>query len=441
MAIKSHKKIWYPLLLAACGLSIPVFSYAQLAAAEITYLETLYQQLHQEPELSFEEEQTSKKMAYELRSIGFQVTENVGQWGVVGVFENGAGPTLLIRADMDALPVKENTGLPYASTRFAQTKGGDRVGVMHACGHDLHMTVWTGTARQLVSQKEQWTGTLLFVAQPAEEVGKGARAMLADGLFERFPLPDFGLALHANHFLRAGSIGYTKGYSLANVDMVDITIFGEGGHGAAPHQTIDPVVLSAKIVLALQTIVSRELSPMEPAVLTIGAINGGSKGNVIPSEVSLALTLRSYDANIRQQMIEKIQRICKYEALASGVSASRLPKVVVRDERATAVFNDEHITESALVGIRAAIGDSNVIRVPAVMIGEDFSEYGQTTAAVPLFLFWLGTISEKRLEHHQNTKTPLPTLHSDAYFPDLHPTIATGVMALSAAALQLLQNK
>ncbi len=311
--------------IALCLLPFLVFSQKDIPAdlkagidSDFPYLHDLYLHCHANPELSFHEYNTSARMAGELRKAGFEVTEKVGGNGVVGVLKNGEGPTILVRADMDALPIAEETGLPYASAVKATDESGNTVGVMHACGHDVHMTVWTGTARAMASQRATWKGTLVFIAQPAEESSGGAKAMLKEGLYERFPRPDYALALHVNANLPAGQVGICPGYSMANVDMVNITVYGKGGHGAMPHQTIDPVVLSARIILALQTIVSRELPPSEPAVLTVGAIHGGAKGNVIPEEVKMELTLRSYSDEVREAMIEKITRICNGEAMSAG---------------------------------------------------------------------------------------------------------------------------
>ena len=304
-------------------------SYEALKAAvqkDYAYLESLYKHCHRNPELSFYEKETAARMAAELRQIGFEVTEGVGGYGVVGVLRNGEGPTVLVRADMDALPIEEATGLPYASEVTTKDEAGMEVGVMHACGHDVHMTVWTGTARQLAERKDEWSGTLLFIGQPAEERAGGAKAMLNDGLYERFPVPDHALALHVSANLEAGTVGYCPEYALANVDMMDITVYGRGGHGAYPHTTIDPVTLASRMVVALQTVVSREISPLEPAVVTVGAIHGGTKGNVIPDQVELQLTLRSYTDEVRQAVIDKIKRICNGVAMSAGLPEDTIPQ-------------------------------------------------------------------------------------------------------------------
>ena len=305
---------------------------AQQINTDLAYLKDLYLYCHQHPELSFQEFESAKRMAAELRKIGFEVTEKVGGNGIVGVYKNGEGPTVLVRADMDALPLAEETGLPYASKVTTTDAAGNTVGVMHACGHDMHMTVWVGTARTLVNMKDRWKGTLVFVGQPAEERSGGSKQMLADGLYERFPRPDYALALHVSATLPVGAIGYSSGYALANVDMLDLTVYGEGGHGAYPHTAKDPVVLAARLILDLQTIVSREISPLEPAVVTVGSIHGGTKGNIIPDEVKLEITLRSYTDEVREALIEKIRRISKGLAISAGLPEDKYPKIVVRDE-------------------------------------------------------------------------------------------------------------
>lgn len=405
------------------------------------YLDALYKHLHAHPELSFHEVETARRMAAELRRAGFELTEGVGGHGVVGILKNGAGPTLLIRADMDALPVVEESGLPYSSAATTTDEQGNTVGIMHACGHDLHMAVWVGTARRLAALKGQWSGTLLFIAQPAEERGSGARAMLDDGLYGRFPLPDFGLALHASPTLPAGKIGICTGYSMANVDMMDITVYGEGGHGAYPHTAKDPVVLAARIIMALQTIVSREISPLEPAVVTVGSIHGGSKGNVIPGEVKMELTMRSYSDEVRQAIIDKIGRICRGEAIAAGLPEEKFPKLALRPEFTPAVFNDPTLAARLQPAFAQALGPDNVETVPPGMAGEDFSRYGRTEHRIPILLFWLGAVNPVLYETAQKGETSLPALHSSRFAPLPEPSIKTGVLAMAAAALNLLGKK
>jgi amidohydrolase len=316
------------------ALSERVAAINKLVTGDYDRLDKLYKHLHSHPELSLQEEQTAARLTSELKELGFEVTEKIGGHGIVGIFKNGKGPTILVRTDMDALPVEEQTGLPYASKVRARDKNGNDVGVMHACGHDMHMTCWVGTARTLVALKDQWQGTLLFLGQPAEEIGTGARVMLEDGLFKRFPKPEYCLALHCEAQRAHGELGFTQGIALANVDSVDVTVRGKGGHGAWPHTTIDPVVLAAQIVLDLQTIVSREINPVDPAVVTVGSIHGGTKHNIIPSEVKLQITVRTTKDDVRKHVLEAIARIAKGEprrrALRSrssrSIRASSLPR-------------------------------------------------------------------------------------------------------------------
>src|SRR5713101_8274027 len=358
----------------------------------------LYKDLHAHPELSFQEERTSARVAEELRRAGYEVTTGVGKHGVVGVLRNGPGATVLARTDMDALPVKEQTGLPYASTVTAKDPQGNDVPVMHACGHDMNMTCVLGAASVLAQMKDQWHGTLVVIGQPAEERGGGARAMLADGLFSRFPRPDFCLALHDDAELPGGTVGYTPGFTYANVDMVDVTIHGIGGHGAYPHKTKDPIVLAAQIVLGLQTIVSREVQPGEPAVVTVGSIHGGTKHNIIPDEVRLQLTVRSYTDEVRQQTIEAIKRIVRGQALAAGVPEDRLPEVRLEDEFTPATYNNPELSERVAGVFKRWFGDANVIKKNPAMGGEDFGEYGRTEDKIPIFMFVVGGVKPETLK-------------------------------------------
>jgi len=298
--------------------------------AESKSLVDLYKDLHQNPELSLQEERASAKMAAELQKLGFEVTPKFAGFGLVGIFKNGKGPTILVRTDMDGLPVEEATGLPYASKARARDRYGKEVGVMHACGHDMHMACWVGTARTLVALKDKWAGTLMFIAQPAEEIGMGAKMMLEAGLYKKFPKPDYCLALHCDYRIEAGHINFTEGVAMANVDTIEVLVKGKGGHGAAPHTTIDPIVLSAKIILDLQTIVSRERNPTEPSVVTVGSIHGGTKSNIIPNDVKMQLTVRTTNDVMRKNVKESIERICK--AAAMGSSAD--PPAALRQHRA-----------------------------------------------------------------------------------------------------------
>lgn len=402
------------------------------------FLETLYKHFHQNPELSFLEEKTAARLAKELKEIGFDVTEKVGGHGVVGVLKNGEGPTILVRADMDALPIMEETGLDHASKVKMTDITGDEVSVMHACGHDMHMTVWMGAARALAKMKDHWKGTVLFIGQPAEERGSGARNMLKEGLFDKFPVPDYGVALHVHAEMPTGSIGYCPEFSMANVDMMNIKVFGEGGHGAYPHTTIDPVVLAAKIIVDIQTIVSREISPLEPAVVTVGSIHGGTKGNVIPNEVELKLTLRSYTDEVRQALIDKIKLKCKAAAMAAGLAEDKYPEVTLRDEFTPALYNDPKLTSRIAEVFVENFGKEKVHRQAPVMGGEDFGMYGRTDAKIPIFMYRLGTINVQRFEEYQAGNKQLPSLHSSKFSPDIEPSIKTGVKSMVLAVLELL---
>jgi amidohydrolase len=407
----------------------------QRLAADYERLETLYKQLHANPELSLHEARTSARLARELKEIGFDVTERVGGYGVVGVLKNGQGPTVMVRTDMDALPVIERTGLPYASKVRIRDKNGNEVGVMHACGHDMHMACWVGTARVLAGMKERWKGTLVFIGQPAEEIGAGARMMLEAGLFKKFPRPDYAFALHCVSNLPYGTVAYTEGLALANTDSVDILVRGKSGHGAAPHTTIDPIVLAARIVLDLQTLVSRETDPVDPAVVTVGSIHGGSKHNIIPGEVRLQLTVRSTKDSVRKHLLDGIRRIT--EAAAKGAGAPP-PEVKIREAEFTpALYNDAELTRKTAALFKEVLGADKVTVRPPVMGGEDFSHYGR--ARVPVCMFWLGTIDPKRVaEAEQEGARPLPSLHSDLFAPVPEPTLKTGVLAMSMAVLNVL---
>ncbi len=406
---------------------------------DVPYLENLYLYCHENPELSFHEVKTSARMASELEKIGFKVTRNVGGTGVVGVFENGDGPTILVRTDMDALPIVEETGKPYASKVKTTDDAGKEVGVMHACGHDMHMTVWVGAAQSLVKLKDQWKGTLVFIGQPAEERGGGARDMLADGLYERFPKPDKAIALHVHPGLQAGSIGYCTGYCMANVDMMDIAVHGRGGHGAYPHLAQDPIVLAAKIIMALQTIVSREISPLDPAVVTVGSIHGGTKGNVIPDDVKLELTIRSYKDDVRDELISKIKRICEGEAMAAGIAEGNYPDVELRKEYTPALYNDPTMANDLNSVFIQAVGADHVMEIDPVMGGEDFARYGRTADKIPVFMFRLGVVEASQYEAAQRGEIKLPSLHSSKLTPDPVPTIKGGVTAMTAAVIHLMK--
>ena len=399
-------------------------------------LVSLYQDLHAHPELSFHEEATAKRLAAEWRAAGLEVTEGVGKTGVVAILKNGDGPTVLVRTDMDALPITEQTGLPYASkVTVKDDERGETVGVMHACGHDVHMTVEVGVARWLAAHRDQWKGTVVFVGQPAEEKITGARNMLADGLYRRFPRPNYALALHVTNDLETGQVSWVSGPMMASSTSVDVTVRGKGGHGAAPHETVDPVVMAALLVLDLQTIVSREIRPIDPAVVTVGSIHGGTKHNIIPDEVKLQLTLRSYREDVRQQLIEAIKR--RVNALAL---AHRAPEgLVAMRESTPPTVNTPSLVERVLPALRAELGDANIKPAEPRMGAEDFGLYSQDDT--PIFMFWLGTVNPQvmanAIQHGERTAAT----HSPKFAPDAAPSIATGVRAMSAAVLELLPAK
>ena len=407
---------------------------------EYPQLFALYQHLHAHPELSFHEEKTSARVAEELKRAGCEVTTGVGRFGVVALLKNGAGPTILVRSDLDGLPVKEQTGLPFASTATTKDDAGKDVAVMHACGHDIHMTSLVGTARVLANCKAAWHGTLILIGQPAEERGSGARAMLKDGLFTRFPKPDFCLALHDAASLPAGTIGYTPGFAMANVDSVDLTVRGVGGHGAHPDKTKDPIVLASQIVLALQTIVSRELKPGVPGVVTVGSIHGGTKHNIISDEVKLQITVRSYADEVRTQLLNAIQRIARGQGIAAGLPEELLPVVVVENDYTPATYNDPQLTERLAAVFRRLLGAANVLAEPPTMGGEDFSEYGRTGDKIPICMFDIGGVKRDVFDEARRTGRTLPSLHSPFWAPDAEPTIKTGITAMTAAVLELMKK-
>jgi hippurate hydrolase len=396
-----------------------------------TLLET-YRDLHQHPELSFHEESTARRLATALQAAGAEVTSGVGGHGVVAILRNGEGRTVMVRTDLDALPVVEQTGLAYSSQVRVHDDQQQEVGVMHACGHDIHITCLIGVAQYLNENRDAWRGTVVFIGQPAEERGAGALAMLNDGLFKRFPKPDFALALHVDSALAAGKVGCREGYALANTDSVDIVVKGRGGHGAYPHTTIDPIVQAAELILALQSIVSREIQPTEPAVITVGSIHGGTKHNVIADQCQLQLTVRSYSDNVRQLLLAGIER--KAKAIAASMNAPE-PTITVTDGTPS-LFNDEELTGRITQVFRRTLGDENVTEAEQSMGGEDFSQYGR--AGVPIMMFRLGTIEPGRLERmHQLGQIP-PSLHSAKFYPDAEPTLVTGIVSMTSAVLDLL---
>lgn len=409
-------------------------------AAEMPALMALYRDLHAHPELSLQEKATSAKLAAMVKPLGFLVTEGVGGTGVVAVMKNGPGPTLLIRADMDGLPVTESTGLPYASKMRAITRDGVESGVMHACGHDTHMAAWIGTAQALAAMKDRWSGTLVMILQPAEEIGAGARAMIADGLFTRFPKPTHAIAFHDSASLEAGRIGYSPGYALANVDSVDLLVRGVGGHGAYPQTVKDPIVLAARIVTTLQTLVSREQAPQDPAVVTVGSFIAGAKHNIVPDEAKLLITVRSYSDSTRQRLLDGIARIAKGEAMAAGMPEDRMPVMTVQKNHTAATYNAPVFAEEMAALFRDHFGDARVEKVDASMGGEDFGQYYLTDTSLRSLIFWVGGVSAAKMAAARDGKATLPSLHSALWAPEADAVIETGARSLTVAALHILKK-
>ncbi len=409
--------------------------------AEYPPLFGIYTNLHAHPELSFMEMNTAALVARELRSLGFIVTEKVGKTGVVGVLTNGPGPTVLVRADMDGLPIKEDTGLPYASSAVVKDQSGKDQPAMHGCAHDTHITGLIGTARLVSALKNKWSGTLLLIAQPAEEIVEGARAMLADGLYTRFPKPDFVIALHTWAPLPAGTIGYGEGPFLASVNSLDILVRGVGGHGSAPHTTKDPVVLASEIVLALQTIVSREVKPGTTAVVTVGTIHGGLKRNIISDEVKLELTLRAFDDDVMAKLVASIRRICAGLGQAAGLPADRLPVVTLTPESTGVTSNDSALTRRLTTAFTSWFGPDRMKLTAPVTGAEDFSEYARTPDHVPICMWWVGAADPVKFAESERTGVSLPSNHSAKFAPVPEPVLKTCVTSMTAAILELLSNK
>jgi amidohydrolase len=420
-----------------------------LADADLPSLLGIYKDIHSHPELSAHEERTAALVAKELRAAGCQVTEHLGKYeksdlkgyGVVGVMKNGDGPTVLVRTDMDALPVEEETGLPYASKVVAKNEEGKDVHVMHACGHDVHIAAFIGTARALGKLKDQWRGTIVFVAQPAEEIGTGARALLKDGLYDRFGKPNFALGFHDKADLETGHIGVTEGYTSANVDSVDVTVRGVGGHGGYPHKLKDPIVLAAEIINAWQTIVSRENNPLDPVVVTVGSIHGGTKHNIIPDEVKMQLTVRTYKSKVRERVLADIDRIAKGCAAAAGIPPDLAPVVSVpKDLVALAAYNNPELTKRLIAVWRKSLGDQNVEIVDPTMGGDDFSEYSLPDHSIPAVYFHFGAVEPTKIADSKQTGKELPTLHSSKFAPVPEPTIRTAIIGMTTAVLELMKK-
>ncbi len=418
----------------------PAATLADAVRADMPQLMTLYRDFHANPELSRRETRSAAILAAEARKLGYQVTEKVGGTGVVAVMRNGAGPTLLIRADMDALPVEEKTGLPFASRVRTKTDGGLDTAVMHACGHDTHMAAWVGVARRMAALKDRWSGTLVLIGQPAEEVGAGARDMLADGLYTRFPKPNVALAFHDSASLPAGAIGVTPGYALANIDAVDIVVKGVGSHGATPNLGKDPVVLASRIVLALQTLVSREIDPRSPAVVTVGSFHAGTKRNIISDEAKLELTVRNYDPETRLLLLDGIKRIAQGEAIAAGMPEDKMPVVTVReDERGNATYNDEGLANHALALFKTKFGDRASQQRP-VMVSEDFGALALKDSGIKGLIFWVGGVPKAKWDAAGGNPARLVSLHSPFWAPDAEAVIATATEAMTELALDALKK-
>ena len=420
-----------------------------LADAELPSLLTIYKDLHAHPELSMHEEKSSAFVAKELKAVGCEVAEHLGKcpksdtkgFGVVGLMKNGTGPTVLVRTDLDALPVEEQTGLPYASTVATKNEKGDDVHVMHACGHDVHMAAFVGVARSLAKLKDQWHRTIVFVGQPAEETGNGARALLDDGLYTKFPKPDFALGFHDNAQMQTGHIGVTEGYTYANVDSVDVTARGVGGHGAYPHKTKDPIVLSAEMINAWQTIASRENNPIDPIVITVGSIHGGTKHNIIPDEVKMQLTVRTYKAEVRDRVLVAIDRIAQGIATTAGIPADRAPIVtVLKDQYTPATYNNPELTKRLVAVWKKTLGPDNVEATDPTMGGEDFAEYSLPDHSIPAVDFHIGAVDPAKIAESKNSNRPLPSLHSSKFAPVPEPTIRLGMVGMTTAVLELMKN-
>lgn len=417
-----------------------------LIQQQMPNLITTFQSLHANPELSHYEKNTAQFMAEQLKAIGYEVTEQFGQYenlqltcyGIVALLKNGPGPTLLYRADMDALPIEEKPNLLYTSKVTMKNDDGEIVPVMHACGHDLHCTILLGVARTLYELRKKWSGTLMLIVQPAEEVtDSGGYAMMRAGLYEKFSKPDYALAYHVNQSIIAGDIKYIYGNCLADFTNVDIIVHGVGSHGASPHMGVDPIVLSAQIILALQTIVSREIDPLEPIVITVGTIHGGTARNIIPEQVTLQMTIRCYKRQVREQVLAFIERICKNLAQAAGVPADRMPQIKNLGS-GLAVYNNPELTERAKISMERILGKRLQSYTPE-MGGEDFAAYSQE-GKIPSALFWLGVTDSILIRAHENERKPLPSAHSPEFAITAEPAIRTGVTGMTAAIMDLMKK-
>jgi len=438
-------------LAAALCISAPLFAQSDLDQRinkEADSLLATYKHLHENPELSTQEKETSALIAAELRKLGYEVTDHFGQYddpslisyGVVAVLMNGPGPVVYVRTDMDALPIVENTGLPYASHVKVKRAGGAEVGVMHACGHDLHMTVFLGTARMLARLKDRWSGTVVLIGQPAEETVGGAQAMLRAGLYTKFPKPDYVLALHDSAGIPAGTVSWHAGPLLAGADSVDITVRGYGGHGAAPQVSKDPIVIASEIVVMLQTVVSREMDPQLPTVVTVGSFHAGTKHNIIPDDAHLQLTVRTMNPRQREKVLAAIARITNGVAAAAGVPAERSPIIEVAQDRVPATFNDPALANRVGAALQRALGKENVLPGEPVMASEDFSLFALQDPKPPICMFWLGAADPVKLKDAMEKGTRLPGPHSSEFAPVPGPAIRTGVKAMTSAVMDLLKK-
>ena len=435
--------------IAAVGISVGAAAWAQdvpsVVGKELPELVTTYKGLHAAPELSHHEAKTSALMAEKLRKAGYTVTERVGKYpdgaqayGVVGILKNGAGPTLLIRADMDALPVTEATGLPYASKVRSTNPAGQDVGVMHACGHDIHVTTLIGVARAMAELKGQWHGTLMLIGQPSEETIDGAKAMMADKLYERFGKPDMAIALH-DAPLPAGLVGVVPGAALASSTSIDVVMRGVGSHGSAPEAGKDPIVMAAAFITQVQTVVSRSVPPQQPAVVTVGDIHGGTKRNIIPDEVKMELTTRSYNEDVRQTIITGVERTARGVAIAAGVPEDKMPVVTVLENESTPpMINDVKLSARLQKTFAARLGAEHMIELKPIMGSEDFGIFGMD-GRIPSVIFWLGADDPATFRENQKKGVPMPALHSALFAPVPEPTLQTGITAMTDAALELLQ--
>jgi amidohydrolase len=419
---------------AAAQLPAP---FAEQLNANYPAIETLYQDLHRTPELGFDEHKTAAKLVERTKALGYQVTTGIGGTGIVAILKNGPGPVVMLRTEMDALPVQEKTGLPFASKVTTKNAAGETVPVAHACGHDLHMAAWYGTAKLMADNRKAWSGTLMLIGQPSEETVHGAAAMLKDGLFTRFPKPDYALSMHDDATMPSGTIMYHAGAFRASSDVVNITVFGQGGHGAVPQEARDPIVIAARLVMAIQTLVSRENNPLDPVVITIGSIHGGTQANIIPDQVKLSLSVRTFKPEVRQRVLASIAREARGEAMAAG--APKEPLVDVQPGT-DSVYNDPETLKRVVAAVQGAVGPEFVKEMPPKMTSEDFSQYGQQPG-VKAILLHVGAVDAARLDAAKKAGQPLPGTHSPQWAPDFKPTVVNTIKAETAVLLDLMPKK